>query len=142
MRKKLSKRDAEIVRRYFKAGETMEEIGNALGISRQRVGVILKKPEATTELERMKTTSKELAHARLMMNADKAADVMIRLMDSKNENQKYLAALDVMNRVNVQEQKVDERVEIVFVDGTVKLGEEQDADQAIVQADSEAENVS
>ena len=142
MGKKLSARDREIVRMYFKEGETMERIGEKYGISRQRVGAILKKPETVKELDRMKTTSRELARAKMMMNADRAADVMIRLLESKNENQQYLAALDVMNRAKIEEQKAEERIEIVFVNGTVEIGEEGNADSDTIRSDGKAEDVS
>lgn len=123
--KRLNARDAEIVEKYFKDGMTQETIAMLYGISHQRVSAILRKPEAAKHLETMKTTSREIARARVMMAAEQAANEMVALLGSKNEQQRYLAALDLLNRAKVEEQKSDPVVEIVFEAGFVEIGEEQ-----------------
>lgn len=122
--KRISQRDAEIVEKYFCDGMTQETIAMLFGISHQRVSAILRKPEAAKYLETMKTKSRDMARARVMMAAEKAANEMIELLESKNEQQRYLAALDLLNRAKVEEQKSDPVVEIVFEAGFVEIGEE------------------
>ena len=77
-----------------------------------------------------------------MLNADRAAGVMLDMLGSKNENQRYLAALDVMNRAKVEEAKQDATVEIVFVNGMIEIGEEEELESgAELQADAEAADI-
>lgn len=140
--RRLSKRDCEIVKLYFRDGWTQESIGEKFGISHQRVSNILRKPEAAKELDRAKSTARDMARARLMLNADRAAGVMLDMLESKNENQRYLAALDVMNRAKVEEAKQDATVEIVFVNGMIEIGEEEELESgAELQADAEAADI-
>ena len=115
--KRISERDKEIVKRYFRDGMTQEEIATQMGITHQRVSAILRKPQAVKYLETMKTSSRELAKARVMLSADRAASRMIEMLDSKNEQQRYMAALDVMNRARVEETKEDPIIEIVMQGG-------------------------
>ena len=115
--KRISERDKEIVQKYFRDGMTQEEIATQMGITHQRVSAILRKPQAVKYLETMKTSSRELAKARVMLSADRAASRMIEMLDSKNEQQRYMAALDVMNRARVEETKEDPVIEIVMQGG-------------------------